>query len=88
MQDRKIIIRDTDALKQSHVNALQAKYATVDTDWYFTDGVNVFKVRFWDFRYWLNVKFWLQGLQISQPPPSKWVWYSYEITLLVREIIS
>jgi hypothetical protein len=91
MQDRKILIRDNDAMKQSHVDALDAKWPAKDGQWYFTDGIYVFKVQFQrsprGWRKWLNTKLYFKGLQISQPPPERYVWYSYEIILLVRECI-
>ena len=93
MQDRKILIRDTDALKQAHVDALEAKYQVRDTMWYFTDGLNVFKVQFTrhprGFRKWRNVKSFIRWLHMSpRPDAGSIVWWSYEIVLLVREVIS
>ncbi|MBN1253995.1 MAG: hypothetical protein JXA50_01810 [Deltaproteobacteria bacterium] len=89
MQDRKIIIRDpSKALKQTHVDALWAKCQQKNAEWYFTDGVHVFKVRFWYFDAPPFQSLYGKGLQESQPPPDRYVWYSYEMILLVREVIS
>lgn len=89
MQDRKILIRDpSKALKQTHVDALWAKCQQKDAEWYFTDGVHVFKVRFWFFDALPFQTLYGKGLQIDQPPPDRYVWYYYEIVLLVREVIS
>lgn len=91
MQDRKILIRDTDAMHQSHVDALQAKYEAKGVDWYFTDGAHVFKVRFWDFQPVQNVKWLVKGLHRvdpGDPIPADCDWWSYEIILLVREVVA
>ncbi len=88
MQDRKIFISDQYALKQSHVDALWAKCSQRNAEWYFTDGVHVFKVVFWKFFYEPKGSLWFKGLQLAQPPADRYTWYSYEITLLVREVIS
>jgi hypothetical protein len=89
MQDRKILIRDTDAFKQAHVDALWAKYAAKNAEWYFTDGVNIFRVLFWDFRVWRNVKSFVRWLHMSpRPDAGSIVWWSYEIILLVRGVVS
>jgi len=90
--DRKIMIRDDDALTQAVKDALQAKYETAGAEWYFTDGVKVFRVRFSrnprGFRAWRNMRLWGLGLQISQPPPADYVWYSYEMILWVIEEVT
>jgi hypothetical protein len=90
--DRVIMLRDEDALTQATYEALKTKYEAVDTDWYFTDGVQTFKVRFSrsprGFRAWRNMRLWGLGLQLSQPPPSSYIWYSYEIILRVIEEVT
>ena len=88
MQDRKILISDEYAMRQAQVDALWAKCVQRNREWYFTDGVHVFKVVFWRFTYDPHGSFWFQGLQHNQPPDNKWIWYSYEMTLLVREVVS
>jgi len=91
MQDRKILIRDNYALKQSHVDALQAKYEQKGAEWYFTDGVYTFRVVIWDFQPTLNTRAWFKGLSLAEdgdPPADRYIWYNYEMTLLVRGVIT
>lgn len=75
--DRRIGISDVDALTQSVVTSLDALYAS-DSQYYFTDGVKVWKVMFDfqnGFRKWMNVL----------AATFFWPVYSYEINLIVIE---
>jgi hypothetical protein len=90
MQDRKILIRDTDAMKSSHVAAIDAKWMA-NQEWYFTDGVHVFRVKIWDWHPWQNTGWLIKGLHAVGPGeeiPSDCDWWSYELILLVREAMS
>lgn len=76
--DRRIFFSDNDALDQDTVNALKALHETVDGEYYFTDGYEVWKVRFArpnGFKYRKNLFWAAEGLNI----------YSYEINLIVVE---
>ena len=92
IKDCQILIRDEDAFTQAIKDAIQAKYQEKGAEWYFTDGVNVFKVVFSrqprGFHAWRNMLMWGLGLQKSQPPPDRQVRYSYEILLHVLEMIA
>ena len=87
IKDRKILIqgRDmSDALRAE----LETKYASVDTEWNFTDGLGeVFRVRFArdprGFIAILDASLYAKGLFSSNPPPPKYTRYAYEILLLV-----
>ena len=74
--DRRIFFSDTDALGAATVAALKTIHDTVDGEYYFTDGFNIWTVRFLrpgGFVYRRNL-FWAQhGQEI----------YSYEINLIV-----
>lgn len=91
VKDCKILIRDDNALTQPIKDALQAKYQAKGKQWHFTDGVNVFLVIFSrsprGFRAWCNMRMWGLGLQVSQPPPDRYVRYSYEILLHIVEVV-
>lgn len=91
-KDRKILIRDTDALSDATVRALEKKFAARDTDWLFTDGMDVFRVRFsrvpLGLKCWKNIHLWQVGRSISNPPPPQYVRYSYEILLHVLDALA
>ena len=66
---------DGEWLSASTVAALRTAYAATDTEFYFTDGFNCWKVRFQAASFWRH-QFWAEhGMQN----------FSYEITLLVVE---
>mgnify|MGYP006289089647 CR=1 FL=1 len=44
--DRRIVFSDADALSAATVASLRTLHETVDGEYYFTDGFNVWKVRF------------------------------------------
>lgn len=91
VKDRQIVFRDDDGLSQTTKDALQTKYETKDTLWYFTDGHKVWDVQFsrspQGFRAWRNQLLWRRGIQISQPPPADYVVYSYEIILDIVQVV-
>jgi hypothetical protein len=61
---------DGEWLSASTVAALRTAYAAEDTEWYFTDGFNCWKVRFQAMNLWRH-QFWAEhGIQN----------FSYEIT--------
>ena len=87
IKDRKIRIAGDDMLEEMRV-PLEIKHHKVDQDWNFTDGLEVFRVRFSrkprGFVATLNVELHeRRGLDISDPPPLAYVRYNYEIILLV-----
>lgn len=95
-EDRKIFIRDGDnfpAIPKSIRDALQTKYKAIDTEWYFTpdNGMTVFLVIFSrkprGFRTHKNMALYNEGLQAGTPNSDVYNWYSYEILLLVKEVI-
>lgn len=76
VSDRRISFSDSDALSATVVTGLKAIHETVDGEYYFTDGFNVWTIRFTrpgGFVFRRNL-FWAQhGQEI----------YSYEINLIV-----
>ena len=74
--DRRIFFSDSDALSSETVADLKAIHETIDGEYYFTDGFDIWRVRFLrpgGFVYRRNL-FWAQhGQEI----------YSYEINLMV-----
>ena len=79
--DGRITFSDTDALSADTVDDLQALWATVDGEYYFTDGYNMWKVGFLrpdGFKARKNLLFAHHGQDI----------YSYEIALIVLEKIA
>lgn len=77
--DRTISFSGVDALKQATVDALLTMYRSIGAEWHFTDGVDVFKVKFSrnppGFRAWRNLKY----THVAYP------FYSYEINLIVLD---
>ena len=74
--DQRITISDRDALTATTIAALKALHETIDGEYWFTDGHDVYKVRFArpnGFRCWRNLLWAAHGLTI----------YSYEINLIV-----
>ena len=66
---------DGEWLGAATVTALKAAYAATDTEFYFTDGFNVWRVRFQSASFWRH-QFWAEhGIQN----------FSYEITFLIVE---
>ena len=64
---------DGEWLTAATVAALQAAYAATDTEYYFTDGFNVWRVRFQSMSTWRH-QFWAEhGIQN----------FSYEITFII-----
>lgn len=64
---------DGEWLKADTVAALKAAYAATNTEWYFTDGFNAWRVRFQAASFWRH-QFWAEhGIQN----------FSYEITFLI-----
>lgn len=86
IKDRKIKIGGEDMLEEVRV-PLEIKHQKKDQDWNFTDGLEVFRVRFSrkprGFITTLDAELFGQGLEISDPPPLAYVRYKYEILLLV-----
>jgi hypothetical protein len=99
IEDRKIRVAGeemTEAIRE----ALQTKFETLDQDWNFTDGLEVFRVRFRrnprGFMAQLQGARYGQGFrgfpdsdvseffQSQQLYPSKFVYFTYELVLLVR----
>jgi hypothetical protein len=75
-QDQRIAFSESDALSEETVAALKSLHDTVDGEYYFTDGYDVWKVRFArpnGFKYRRNL-FWAHH-EITV--------YSYEIELIV-----
>jgi hypothetical protein len=76
--DGRIRIAEKDALDQSTVTALRALHATVDGEYYFTNAVDIYKVRFMrpdGFKAWKNLLWAAHGKTV----------YSYELNLIVTE---
>jgi len=75
-KDGRISFSESIALSSSVVSGLKTIHETVDGEYFFTDGFNIWRVRFarpGGFKYWRNL-FWAQhGEKI----------YSYEINLIV-----
>ena len=66
---------DGEWLSAATVAALRTAYAATDTEFYFTDGFNVWRVRFQSANFWRH-QFWAEhGIQN----------FSYEITFLIVE---
>ena len=66
---------DGEWLSAATVAALRTAYAATDTEFYFTDGFNVWRVRFQSASFWRH-QFWAEhGIQN----------FSYEITFLIVE---
>lgn len=98
VKDRKIRLKGDDMLEAVR-KPLETKHQKVDADWNFTDGLEVFKVRFSrqprGFFATVNVPLYAGGVGLSDlspwakpsgfgdPPPPAYVRYSYEILLLV-----
>ena len=66
-----------DALDDETKEALETMYAAVDTDWYFTNGIDLYKVRFSRKPAGLKVYRNLLWSQFGH------TYYSYEIELIV-----
>ncbi len=86
IKDRKIRIAGEDMLEEVRV-PLEIKHQAVNQDFNFTDGLEVFRVRFSrkprGFIATLIVDLYKRGIVISDPPPLAYVRHSYEIILLV-----
>ncbi len=86
IKDRKIKITGEDMLEEVRV-PLEIKHQKKDSEWNFTDGLEVFRVRFSrqprGFVTSLKTDIYSQGQKISDPPPLAYVRYNYEILLLV-----
>ncbi len=98
IKDRKIRIKGEDMLEAVRI-PLEIKHQKKDVEWNFTDGLEVFRVRFSrqprGFITTLNVPLYAEGVGLSDkspvlqstgfgdPPPPAYVRYSYEILLLV-----
>jgi len=98
IQDRKISIKGADMLEAVRT-PLETKHRKTDTQWNFTDGLEVYRVRFSrkprGFFAALNVPLYAEGVGLSDkppalqstgfgdPPPPAYVRYAYEILLLV-----
>lgn len=77
VEDEIISFSDTDALLQATITDLKTAYAAVDTQWYFTDGYECWKVQFSrtprGFESWRNLLFSEHDLHT----------FSYSVKLLV-----
>lgn len=76
--DDRISFSDVDALSATDVANIEALWETVDGEYYFTDGYNVWKVRFArpnGFRYQRNLFWAINGETL----------FSYEINLIVED---
>lgn len=86
IKDRKIKVVGEDMLEEARV-PLEIKHQKIDATWNFSDGLEVWRVRFSrkprGFVTTLNGERFGQGLQISDPPPLAYVRSKYEILLLV-----
>jgi hypothetical protein len=91
-KDRKIRIRDDDAIPESIRDELQLKYEEEDTEWHFTDGLRVFRIVFSrrprGFHAWLNMAKFDEGLQRGLSDPDEYCWYSYEMLLHVIQVVA
>ncbi len=68
---------DGEWLSESTVSALRTAYAAVNTEYYFTDGLNCWKVRFQSMNAWKH-QFWAEHGMVN---------YSYEITFYIVETV-
>lgn len=78
LQDQRIKITEDNALSQATVDALRTVSATIDGEYYFTDGYDIWRVAFLrpgGFRAWRNMLYAANGVTI----------YSYEINFVVLE---
>lgn len=78
LQDRRITISEDNALSQATVDGLRTISATVDGEYFFTDGFDVWKVAFLrpgGFRAWRNMLYAANGVTV----------YSYEMNFIVLE---
>ena len=98
VKDRKIQLKGENMIEAVR-RPLDIKHQKKDSEWNFTDGLEVFRVRFSrkprGFFATLNVQLYAQGVGLSDappslqsggfgdPPPPAYVRYSYEILLLV-----
>lgn len=86
VKDRKIRITGKDMLEAVR-GPLEIKHQKADTAWNFSDGLEVWTVRFSrkprGFVTTLNTSIYGDGLEISDPPPLSFIRYEYEIILLV-----
>lgn len=64
---------DGEWLSESTVSALKTAYNAVNTEYYFTDGLNCWKVRFQSMNAWKH-QFWAEHGMVN---------YSYEITFYI-----
>ena len=86
IKDRKIRVTGKNMLEEARV-PLEIKHQKIDGTWNFTDGLEVWRVRFSrkprGFVTKLNVSIYGDGMEISDPPPLAFVRHEYEILLLV-----
>lgn len=68
---------DGEWLSESTVSALKTAYAAANTEYYFTDGLDCWKVRFQSMNAWKH-QFWAEHGMIN---------YSYEITFYIVETV-
>jgi len=76
--DGRIRISDRDAISDATVLALRELHDTADGEYYFTDGMDIYKVKFArpdGFRAWKNLLFAAKGYTV----------YSYELNLIITE---
>lgn len=68
---------DGEWLSESCVSALRTTYAAVNTEYYFTDGLNCWKVRFQSMQAWKHQLYAEHGM----------INYSYEVTFYIVETV-
>ena len=64
---------DGEWLSEACISALKVAYAAADTEYYFTDGLDCWRVRFQSMNSWKH-QFWAEHGMIN---------YSYELTFLI-----
>lgn len=78
----RIFLEDGPVLSAATKAALDTAYAAVDTSWYFTDGVNYYKVKFSrnpsGFHSWLNYILHNAGMTV----------YSYQLELIIEQKVA
>jgi len=76
--DGRIRISDRDAISDATVLALRELHDTAGGEYYFTDGMDIYKVKFArpdGFKAWKNLLFAAKGYTV----------YSYELNLIITE---
>ena len=89
---RKLVIQDENVMSRGTVIALASKYTALGTIYRFYDGENIFRVWFSmqppGFVFSKAIVPWREGRILANPPVDSFLFYSYQITLEVFEVVS